>query len=300
MKKLIFILVFIGSSAIAQQTATITDSDGIVWINGTWSATLICPAGQPTVNRIPLTAQQQYAQGTLNGSGALSATLIPTNTLDQSGATWKFTINPNAGVMGNIVSTTVTSTTQNLTSILSAGTTAPRFPANATAFGYADVEIYPTPALGATYYNTTTPTLRQFSLNGWTSPASGGGAGTVTTVGATGNAIVAVNVTNPTTTPLIVLTLPNQAANCALGNFTGSAAAPSCSSTPQFNGVNITGLNFTQLGGTASIAQLPATVMQTVGTATANVILKRTTSNTSTDSSLTDNGTAITTAEPIS
>jgi len=178
MKKLIFILVFIGSSAIAQQTATITDSDGIVWINGTWSATLICPAGQPTVNRIPLTAQQQYAQGTLNGSGALSATLIPTNTLDQSGATWKFTINPNAGVMGNIVSTTVTSTTQNLTSILSAGTTAPRFPANATAFGYADVEIYPTPALGATYYNTTTPTLRQFSLNGWTSPASGGGAGT--------------------------------------------------------------------------------------------------------------------------
>jgi len=128
---------------------------------------------------------------------------------------------------------------------------------------------------------------------------SGGGAGTVTSVGATGTAIVDVTVTNPTTTPLIILTLPNQAANCALGNFTGSPAAPSCSSTPQFNGANITGINFTQIGGTASIAQLPATVIQTVGTATANVILKRTTSNTATDSSLTDNGTTITTTESI-
>lgn len=130
-------------------------------------------------------------------------------------------------------------------------------------------------------------------------PGGGGGSGTVTSVGATGTAIVDVTVTNPTTTPLIILTLPNQIANCALGNFTGSSAAPSCSSTPQFNGANITGLNFTQIGGSASVAQLPATAMLTVSTATANVILKRVTSNTATDSSLTDNGTTITTSEPI-
>ena len=129
--------------------------------------------------------------------------------------------------------------------------------------------------------------------------SGGGGTGTVTSVSATGNALVAVNVTDPTTTPLIVLTLPNQNANSVFGNFTGSSAVPTFSSTPQFNGANITGLNFTQIGGSASIAQLPATVIQTVGTATANVILKRTTSNTATDSSLTDNGTTITTTEAI-
>lgn len=300
MKKWMFIFLFaLSNAAYSQQTATLTDSDGIVWINGTWSASLISPNGAPSVNRVLLTAAQQYAQGVIDGSGALSATLVPTNTLDQANCTWRFTINPNAAVSASYVSTTVTSTTQNLTSILSAGIKAPRFAAGPGAFGYADLEVYPNAALGATYYNTTTPALRQFSRNGWTSASSGGGSGTVTSVGATGTAIVDVTVTNPTTTPLIILTLPNQAANCALGNFTGSAASPTCSSTPQFNGANITGLNFTQLGGSASIAQLPATVVQTVGTATANVILKRTTSNTATDSSLTDNGTTITTSESI-
>lgn len=181
--------------------------------------------------RVPLTAAQQYAQGTLSAAGALSATLIPTNTLDQSGATWQFRISPNSSVTPSTVSTTVTSTTQNLTTVLSAGITAPRFPAGPTAFGYADLEVYPNAALGATYYNTTLPGLRQFSLNGWTSAASGG-TGTVTTFSATGTALVGVTVTNPTTTPALIMTVPAAPANSVWGNATGGSATPTYTSTP--------------------------------------------------------------------
>lgn len=57
--------------------------------------------------------------------------------------------------------------------------------------------------------------------------------------------------------------------------------------------------NFTQLAGSATIAQLPATVVQTVGSASANTLLKWVTSNTATNTSIVDNGTSVTTTEPI-
>jgi formylmethanofuran dehydrogenase subunit D len=297
MKKLIFILALIGSSAMAQQTATLTDSDSSIWVSAKWSATLLSPNGPPTISGIPLTQAQQFAQGITNGSGALSTTLTPNNTIDQANTSWQFTIQPNASFTPSIISVTVTSTSQNLTTVLDAGLIAPRFPASATAFGYADIEIT-SAQLGSQYYNTTTPTLRQFSLAGWTSVAGDGGGG-VASVNATGNAVVSATVTNPTTTPVVVLTLTSAPANTVLSNSTGSTAAPTYTTTPAFTGSSITGLNFTQLGGAATIAQLPATTVNAAGTVSANNVLKWVTSNTATNSSLADSGTAITTSEPI-
>ncbi len=57
--------------------------------------------------------------------------------------------------------------------------------------------------------------------------------------------------------------------------------------------------SFAQISGQISPSQQPATTMQAVGTRTANNMLKWVTSNTAADSSLSDNGTAITTTEPI-
>lgn len=57
--------------------------------------------------------------------------------------------------------------------------------------------------------------------------------------------------------------------------------------------------SFAQLSGQISPSQQPATTMQAVGTRTANNMLKWVTSNTAADSSLSDNGTTITTTEPI-
>lgn len=56
---------------------------------------------------------------------------------------------------------------------------------------------------------------------------------------------------------------------------------------------------FNQIGGTISVAQQPASTMQAVGTVTANNLLKWVTSNTATSSSLSDNGTTISTTESI-
>lgn len=82
----------------------------------------------------------------------------------------------------------------------------------------------------------------------------GGGSGSVTSVGATGTALVNATVTNPTTTPTVILTLPNQPANSVIGNFTGSPAAPVASSTPAFSGVNVSNVPVSQLtsGGLVS------------------------------------------------
>lgn len=60
----------------------------------------------------------------------------------------------------------------------------------------------------------------------------GGGTGTVSNVGATGNAVVSATVTNPTTTPVVVLTLPNSPANSVLSNSTSSPAAATYTTTP--------------------------------------------------------------------
>lgn len=57
--------------------------------------------------------------------------------------------------------------------------------------------------------------------------------------------------------------------------------------------------SFAQLSGQISVSQQPATTVQAVGTRTANNMLKWVTSNTAADSALTDNGTTITSSEPI-
>lgn len=57
--------------------------------------------------------------------------------------------------------------------------------------------------------------------------------------------------------------------------------------------------SFSQLSGQVSVSQQPATTVQAVGTRTANNMLKWVTSNTAADSALTDNGTTISSSEPI-
>jgi lysophospholipase L1-like esterase len=57
--------------------------------------------------------------------------------------------------------------------------------------------------------------------------------------------------------------------------------------------------NFSQIGGTITISQQPATTVQAAGTVSANSVLKWVTSNTATSSSISDSGSAITTSEPI-
>jgi len=179
MKLLIALLCLASISASASTTAvtaTLTDGDGSVWSNCTWSATLNSTT-PPTVGKAPVPDSQLLASGSCSTSGVLSATMLNTASVDQAGATWTFTIQPNASVSPSVI-TGVTTATANLTTVLSAGLAEPRFQSGPNSFGYADIEVGSS-AIGSTYFNTgtvcsATGGTRQFSLAGW---QCGGGSG---------------------------------------------------------------------------------------------------------------------------
>jgi hypothetical protein len=173
---LLFLLVSVGAFAQTAVTATITDSDSQTWNNGTWTASLVSPSGPPQGCTTATTVA-----GTMSGSGVITGSLCDNSLVGPSGSTWRFTICPNASANCSQVSTAVSGSTQNLSSVLSAGVTAPRFPATFGAHGYLDVEVSPTPQPGMTYYNVTTPAFRQWTGSAWASVGGGGGSGTIAT-----------------------------------------------------------------------------------------------------------------------
>ncbi len=151
-------------------TATLTDSDGILWANCSWSA-VISSQYPLTIGGVPVPDSSQRASGTCNNGGVLTSTMLNTSSVQQSNVTWTFTIQPNASVPPlNITGIAVTGSSIDLSSALSAGLKAPRFSAGPNAYGYADVEVN-FPSLGATYFNTGTlcgsSSLRQYSQAGW-------------------------------------------------------------------------------------------------------------------------------------
>ena len=178
---LLLLLCPIGLLAQTSVTATLTDSDSQTWNNGTWSALLISPSG-PAKGCTTATT----VSGTMNGSGFLTGSLCDTTLVSPSGAQWRFTLCPNASAGCSVVTTAVSGASESLSTVLSAGLTAPRFPAGNGAFGYLDAEVITTPQPGGTYYNVTTPALRIWSGSAWS------------TVGAGSAGIANITVTLPT------------------------------------------------------------------------------------------------------
>lgn len=208
MRNLWFAVLFISLGAAGQTavTATITDSDSQTWNNGSWTATLVSPSG-PAHGCTTATT----VSGTMSGSGVLTGSLCDNSLVGPSGSTWRFTICPHASASCSQVSTPVSGATQNISSVLSGGVTAPRFAASFGAYGYADVEVATIPPPGATYYNVTTPAFRQWSGSAWATVGGAGGgctavggAGTVQAATGTAGACQATTATDTGTTFTIV------------------------------------------------------------------------------------------------
>lgn len=205
-------------------TATITDGDGQTWNNCTWSATLISPNGTATIAGVPVTPT--FASGLCSGSGVITVTLTNTSSIDQQNAQWQFSILPNATASAPWVVTTPV-TTSNLSTILSSNLRGPRFPAGTAAFGYSNLEVFPTPALGATYYNVTNGCTVSYGTTGWSSCPSAGGGSTAppAILPATSNFVTAgdslcvVNgLTSPQSWPQLLGTLPVFASRTTVTN----------------------------------------------------------------------------------
>lgn len=151
-------------------TATLTDSDGQAWTNGTWTATLYNPSGtqQPvytaTGQPVPTFTQNQ----TLDATGTLIYNLPDNNLITPLGTRWTFTICSDTSAQCSAASTNllITGSSMNLTTTLSAQLTVPRYPMQHAAHGYLDVE-YLNPIKGSQYYNVTTKRTRIYDGTQW-------------------------------------------------------------------------------------------------------------------------------------
>lgn len=165
-------------------TATITDSDGQAWINGTYTVTLQNPSGtQRPVCRatgVPITVSYS---GSMNGSGALSISLPDTSKVDPIGTQWVFTLQSLTSAGPSIMNPVSVTANVDFTSQFSAQVTVPRFTGLSIAFGYRTGE-FQSPALGSQILltNTTPNVCNLFTTSGWTLCGSGSSIPVVPTV----------------------------------------------------------------------------------------------------------------------
>src|ERR1700677_3742898 len=77
-------------------TGTATDSDGTAWVSGTYTITLVTTqGGTPTRIDNGQNVSPTVFNGTLDGTGSLSVTLVSASNINPKGSTWRFQICPN-------------------------------------------------------------------------------------------------------------------------------------------------------------------------------------------------------------
>jgi hypothetical protein len=168
MKRILYIMFFLLPCPLirAQQvsvSATITDSDGNAWANGSFSVALVSPNGAPQYNGTVVSTAPQ--SGTLNSSGALSVTLYTASTVTPAGAFYQWIICSNTSAPCSVFNSSVVQSS--MSTVLDALITTPRFAVSPVAYGYADVEVTPIPLPGGFYYNVTLAQQRIWNGTAW-------------------------------------------------------------------------------------------------------------------------------------
>lgn len=166
-------------------TATITDSDGIIWTNAKWRVLFVPNPSQPNQCTYQLSGQsicsntwKQYLDqsGTSNSvNGLIAVTLLDNTQITPSGSQFVWTVQSNTSAPATqYLPLTISGASENLTSFLSVNSTTPRFPAlGLNSWGYSDSEVSPTPNPGNFYFNVTTQTSRTWDGTQWTVFANG-------------------------------------------------------------------------------------------------------------------------------
>lgn len=212
MKKLLSILgyfLLLGSvHALAQMTtitATVTDSDSTAWANAHYQLSLVFGHNCTQlscyyINGAPLNPTIAFQSGNLNSSGQLSTSVYTTNMITPSGTSWFISVcsDTSNSSCSPQVFFTATGGTQDISSLINAAITAPRFPGIAGNFGYADVEVSNLNP-GATYYNNVIPCTRNYNGSTWSCAGAGSFTGSVV-VGCIPEAVT--NTTTLTASPI--------------------------------------------------------------------------------------------------
>jgi hypothetical protein len=171
MKRLLIIILIAGLGVCYGQTsnitATITDPDAQTWNNGNVQILFIPTPGVPgpfTWTGGPLPTKYT---ATMNAGGTFTIGIPDNNFIKPAGSMWQFTLCSNTSAPCQNVVTTVTGGAPNLSSVLSAGITAPRFNAGQFSYGYLDVEVQGQHLPGDMYYNVTSLASRQWNGSAW-------------------------------------------------------------------------------------------------------------------------------------
>lgn len=163
-------------------TATITDSDNQTWNNGSYTISFVQSSGNsapPIWNGTPLDSAHKLFKGFMSPSGVLTVSIPDNNFVTPSGSSWLFVLCPYSSGPCSQVQTPVIGSSVDLSSTLSGGITAPRFPALQGAYGYLDVEVTPIPPPGGFYFNVTNNLQRVWNGSSWQNGGGGGGGGSV-------------------------------------------------------------------------------------------------------------------------
>jgi hypothetical protein len=172
--KKLFLLLLLSTAAAAQYapsnataTATVVDSDGTAWANGTWNLKFN-PINQASIFKIgglALDPAVLTQTGTINGLGALSISLYENTTIVPSPSTtnWVLTLCPNASGKCGAYSFFLNTVSTDLSAGITSAITAPRFKAVAGTYGYTDLEASLSLVGGAQYVNVSIPCLKFYS-----------------------------------------------------------------------------------------------------------------------------------------
>jgi hypothetical protein len=206
-------------------TATIIDSTGQVWANGSYSITFVPNPQQPGQyywEGVPF-SPQKYTGG-MNGSGAMTVTLPDNGTITPAGSSWAFVLCANTSAPCSTVTTPVTGPTQDFSAQFSSMVVPPQVYATPLVRSYSNAEVSAPPLnQGGQYYNVTQNVPYFWTGTQWISLG-----GTVSNVSA-GNLppLFTTTVTTPGTTPQVNFFLSNAPARYVFANCTGTTTVPS-------------------------------------------------------------------------
>lgn len=188
--RLALILLLLTAPCLAQSTAvsaTITDTDGNPWANGSYLITFVPNPAYPSLSSYIWSGgnlqQNSLFQGYMDATGHFAGVSVPRNDfITPAKSQWQVTICPLAtsGCASLVVPFTTTSL--DLTSQLSAIAKGPRFADPGIAYGYTTNNVYPLPKPGTIFFNDSPGSLACYQWNGASWQLCGGGGGGALTV----------------------------------------------------------------------------------------------------------------------
>ena len=203
-------MLFFGASLIAQTTvisATVIDTDGITWANGSWNITFNPNPAYPNISSyfiggVPLSPSVMMQSGFLDNSGMFNATIYNSTFVTPGGSGWTLNICPNSTAPCGVYKFSSAGSTMDLSSVLTSIIPPPQFRPLSGAYGYDDIEATIQLLPGSQYWNVNLNEQRCYTGLSWgnCSPSSGSGitqlTGDVTAGPGTGSQVTTLKTVN--------------------------------------------------------------------------------------------------------